>query len=138
MIIITGNYSEKPKYFLQKYGLLDFVQEIIGKPTEITEDGKMIVNPCPKTWGGPCKITGRAICKVSVLRHFAAQNNYEKIIFIGDGKNDLCPALNLGKNDIVCPRIGYALISLLEKYCIQAQIVPWENGSDLIQSLEKI
>ena len=138
VIIITGNYSEKPKCFLQKHGLLEYVQDVIGKPTEITDDGKMTVHPCPQDWGGPCRITGRAICKVSVLRHFAQRQNYEKIIYIGDGKNDLCPALNLGKNDVVCPRKGYALISLLEKYCIQAQIVPWDNGIDLLQSLEKL
>ena len=112
---------------------LDFVSEIFAKPSNITEDGQFILKPIPEPWGGPCTKSGRSICKQSVMRFYTLDHNsYEKIIFVGDGSNDLCAALNLSANDVVCPRQGFALEKLLQENCVQAQVIPWKDGNDLL------
>ena len=94
--------------------------------------GKLLISPIPENWGGPCKTSGRSICKVSVLKYFMEEHSYEKLVYVGDGSNDLCAALTLGANDIVCPREGFALEKLLKQNCVQAQILPWKDGIDLL------
>ena len=59
--------------------------------------------------------------------------HYNKFIYIGDGPNDVCPAPILGTNDLVCPRIDYMMQSMLKKQCIQAKIVPWNTGLDILE-----
>jgi len=93
----------------------------------------MIIKPIPKEWGGPCKSEGGQICKVSVLKYFTKNHQYERLIYVGDGPNDVCPALILNANDLVCPRQGLKMESLLQQYCIQAQIVSWKDGTDILK-----
>ena len=98
-----------------------------------------MVSQIPKEWRGPCKITTRELCKKTALQYFIQQQHeqltdqYDKIIYIGDGENDLCPALSLSANDLVCPRQGYKLESLLKQHCVQAKIVSWKDGTDLLK-----
>lgn len=56
-----------------------------------------------------------------------------RLIYVGDGPNDVCPALILNANDLVCPRQGLKMESLLQQYCIQAQIVSWKDGTDILK-----
>ena len=59
IIIISGSHTGKIKAFLTKYDLLDCIQEIFGRPSIITDNGKLLFSPIPEQWGGPCKTTGK-------------------------------------------------------------------------------
>ena len=61
-----------------------------------------------------------------------------RLIYVGDGPNDVCPALILNANDLVCPRQGLKMESLLQQYCIQAQIVSWKDGTDILKYIWKL
>lgn len=41
----------------------------------------MIIKPIPKEWGGPCKSEGGQICKVSVLKYFTKNHQYERFVY---------------------------------------------------------
>ena len=48
---------------------------------KIIGDGQMIIKPIPKEWGGPCKSEGGQICKVSVLKYFTKNHQYERFVY---------------------------------------------------------
>ena len=49
---------------------------------KIIGDGQMIIKPIPKEWGGPCKSEGGQICKVSVLKYFTKDHQYERFVYV--------------------------------------------------------
>ena len=56
---------------------------------------------------------------MDLLKHYLQSHKYEKIVFVGDGSNDLCLSLYLSSHDVVFPREGYKLVSLLDQNCVQ-------------------
>ena len=103
------------------------------------QKGKLLISKVPEEWGGPCKISTEKqpnqMCKVSVIKSFTQGCNYDKIIYFGDGENDLSAVLNLSPKDIVYPRKGFILDELLKKHCVKAQVISWENGIDLLKCI---
>ncbi|GIL89828.1 hypothetical protein Vretimale_16482 [Volvox reticuliferus] len=62
------------------------------------------------------------LCKRSALRRLLDEQatrgvSYRQVVYVGDGRNDLCPCLALRRNDVVMPRIGFALHTLLLVPC---------------------
>jgi hypothetical protein len=58
----------------------------------------------------------------------------------GDGQNDLCPSLRLGKNDIVCARKGFKLARMLDKSVnkqipLKARLFLYESGNEIVETL---
>ncbi|KAI9099982.1 putative phosphatase-domain-containing protein [Phlyctochytrium arcticum] len=54
------------------------------------------------------------LCKGSeLLDLLAAREPYDVVVYAGDGRNDLCPALKLRKQDKVLPRLKHMLASIL-------------------------
>jgi pyridoxal phosphate phosphatase PHOSPHO2 len=70
------------------------------------------------------------------------KDEYERIIYFGDGGNDLCLSQRLTENDFVFPRKNYKLYKLLfnenKKNEIKAKIFPWENGKEIIDILKTL
>ena len=66
----------------------------------------------------------------TILKYHLNQINrqYEQIVHFGDGKNYFYVARSFGTKDIVFPRKGSRLVSILEKEPISAQVIPWTNG----------
>merc|ERR1712020_755246 len=148
IIIITGSDYETVRLFMSKHNLLQFVKNIYGRPAHFTNDGKLKLENIPKSWGVPCHSCKagygdakdyKIFCKTSILSTYIEENGateYDRFIYFGDGHNDLCPALNLGPNAIVCPRKGYKLESLIREdqhlKNVQAKILHWYNGLDIL------
>lgn len=57
--------------------------------------------------------------------------HFKRILYLGDGHNDLCPSLRLGKDDLVFPRENYSLIRQIRDQAsqIKAKVVPWSCAS---------
>jgi len=152
IIIITGSAYETVQLFLAKHNLLTFVKKIYGRPATIDDNGKFKVQDTPKEWAGPCqpckdghgeKQDYKEFCKTAILKTHLdnSPNTYERLIYFGDGLNDLCSAISLGANDIVCPRKGFKLESVIKERhfkSIQAALLPWNNGLDLLNVLSII
>jgi len=66
--------------------------------------------------------------------------HYDRVAYVGDGSNDLCPSLRLRSNDIVFPRKGFALVKLIEKLDddleMLAKVVPWDTGLEILNELK--
>ena len=67
------------------------------------------------------------------MKYFAKTRDYKEIKYVGDGKNDLCPALSLSEHDKVYPRRNFSLFNLLScgEHDVKAQIFPWTTSSDI-------
>ena len=91
----------------------------------------------PSEWGGPCSFGGRNLCKGDIVKFFKKNKSYKSTSYFGDGSNDLCPALNLTKEDRAFARTGYALLPLLTngQHKIQASVIAWNNGADILAVL---
>ena len=77
------------------------------------------------------------------LKALRTRAPYRRIIYCGDGANDLCPALNLCPGDAVLARKGYDLDLLIQKRSrtsdkVQAEVHVWETHQQLFQLLRKL
>ena len=62
-----------------------------------------------------CKATPN-LCKGRALSEYRRQHQcYERVVYVGDGRNDLCPCLQLSEEDVVICREGYPLARLLRE-----------------------
>lgn len=94
-----------------------------------------------------CPISAINMCKGRILQDYIAQRcsqgqKFEKIVYAGDGQNDLCPSLTLSsENDLVCPRKGYSFDKILNKDVdtknkIKARIAVWSSGLEILTRLD--
>uniref|UniRef100_A0A7S1X6P0 Protein-serine/threonine phosphatase n=1 Tax=Tetraselmis chuii TaxID=63592 RepID=A0A7S1X6P0_9CHLO len=90
--------------------------------------------------GHKCPLCPHNLCKGLELDKLRQDCGYERIIFCGDGANDICPALRLGPDDVVCARRGHSLEYLVRDRAndIKASIVYWEDHQDLLSALNRI
>ena len=63
---------------------------------------------------------------------------FERVVYLGDGRGDLCGCSRLkGKEDVILARLDYALARAIaassEEYCTLAL---WNNGKDIVRELE--
>jgi len=82
------------------------------------------------------------------VKELRKRADYKRIIYLGDGANDLCPALNLRPGDTVLARKGYPLAKLFTKILendgraedgrrILAQVHMWENHDELLKLVQQ-
>ncbi|XP_029461560.1 pyridoxal phosphate phosphatase PHOSPHO2 [Rhinatrema bivittatum] len=86
------------------------------------------------------------LCKRKVLEQFIGvqlQNGvqYTKIVYVGDGRNDLCPVKSLKPNDVTMPREGYALHKRISQMSpafasLQSYVVIWSTGFEILSYLK--
>ncbi|XP_078260652.1 pyridoxal phosphate phosphatase PHOSPHO2 [Rhinoraja longicauda] len=87
------------------------------------------------------------LCKRKALNDFiAAQQKvgirYKKVIYTGDGANDLCPIESLEESDVAMVRKGYKLEKLINEMferdsCpMQPFIVIWSSGEEILSYLK--
>lgn len=79
------------------------------------------------------------------LQAIQQANPQRRIIFCGDGANDLCPSLGLGPNDFVLPRKGHPLEQLIAKRSakkgetvVVAQVMPWNDHAELFEIIRSL
>ncbi|XP_073503085.1 pyridoxal phosphate phosphatase PHOSPHO2 [Phyllobates terribilis] len=92
-----------------------------------------------------CATCPTNLCKKKVLEEFVAKQmshgvDYSKIVYIGDGSNDLCPVTFLKKGDIAMPREGYTLQKKIAKEIelIDSSINVWSTGAEILSHLKHL
>ena len=61
-------------------------------------------------------------------------------VYVGDGRNDFCPAKRLRRGDVVLPRAGMALDALIkrERESIVADVRVWETYEQLEEIIAEL
>lgn len=144
-IVISDSNTMFIEWILQAAELRTAVDHIFTNPARINEQGFMEVR---HHHSHDCKQCPVNLCKRKVLELYLSEHRdggaeYERIFYVGDGRNDLCPTSCLRKDDVAMPRRGYTLEKLLAdpaiqrgNRCLKAQVITWTSGSDILQELK--
>lgn len=65
-----------------------------------------------------CALCPHNLCKGNVLDQWRDQHSFAKVVYVGDGGGDFCPALRLKDTDVVLCRLNYPLH---KKCCLAAK-----------------
>ena len=95
-------------------GCLETVKEIHSNPAQFNSTGRLSVTRYHSHTCTTCKRTPN-LCKGTVLNSILAKSSYDKVVYIGDGSNDVCPSLKLTENDHVLARKDYPLANKLQE-----------------------
>lgn len=114
---------------------------VYTNPTTLSDSGQLLLSPCHSH---SCSMCPSNMCKKAILQQHLqdSQQQYKRVIYIGDGANDLCPAQALRPTDSVFVRAGYALDKLLQDPAVAssvaAEVVRWKSAHDIMQHLQQL
>jgi pyridoxal phosphate phosphatase PHOSPHO2 len=137
-IIVTGNNDIVVDIVLESHNIKDCFKKILCNKSYLDKENYIKIEPVNEKYEH-CKDCSPFLCKSLFMEDYWKENNkdeYERIIYFGDGGNDLCLSKKLTEKDFVFPRKNYKLYKLLFneniKNEIKAKIFPWENGKEII------
>lgn len=121
---------------LEHHGLAKYFSEINTNPSYIDEDGKLRIFPFHdfQVASHGCSLCPPNMCKSVIMKRIKgkAMKENKRIIYLGDGKGDYCPSLQLSKMDYLMPRKNYPLWDLIctTPSLIKAEIHDWSSGEE--------
>lgn len=143
-IVISDSNTMFIDWILHAAGLQAAVDQVFSNPSKFNELGYMEVQHYHSHDCNRCPIN---LCKKKVLEIYLSEKSnggveYERIFYVGDGGNDLCPTSCLRGQDVVMPRKGFTLEKLIAKLeakeentSLRARVVAWSSGTDILQEL---
>ncbi|RLN57513.1 hypothetical protein BBJ29_004074 [Phytophthora kernoviae] len=147
-IISDGNtfYIES---VLEHRGLKQHVTQIFANPAkcEVNEGGgtRLRIHPFHPDHLEPLGCTWCPVnmCKGSIVESIRKDKQFSRVIYVGDGVGDFCPATRLTGNDVVLARthVGdmkpYGLQKRIDANpgAVKAPVVPWSTGHDIYRCL---
>lgn len=144
-IVISDSNSLFIEWILHAAGLRAAVDKVFTNSAKLNESGCIEVQGCHSHDCDRCPVN---LCKKKVLELYLrgqseAGVEYERIFYVGDGGNDLCPTSCLRERDVVMPRKGYTLEKLLAKAegeegsaPVRAGNIAWSSGADILRELK--
>jgi len=141
IIILSDANSFFINYILQYHNLNTSISKVFTNPAEFDKEGCLQIQKFQEKTD--CSRCPDNLCKGFILENYIAKKltegqQFYRILYIGDGSNDVCPALKLTANDYVFARAGFRLLRALGKMpakVVKPIIVPWENGHDIKSAL---
>lgn len=158
-VIISDSNSEFIGGWNRRHGIDQYVRQVFTNPAGFDGDGRLLVQPYHHQTG--CPLSSENLCKGAVMEAFveaAGIGAYDTVFYVGDGLNDLCPMLRLGRADFGCVRRGYRLEKEIRPWMmddagakvaegaaangdgqrqLDAEIIFWDDGHDLLQAILK-
>ncbi|XP_068597992.1 pyridoxal phosphate phosphatase PHOSPHO2 [Brachionichthys hirsutus] len=144
-IVISDSNAIFIDWILQRSGLRAAVDQVFTNPAKFNERGHMEV---ASHHAHSCSRCPANLCKRAVLERYLSEQSgtgvaYERVFYVGDGGNDLCPTACLRRHDVAMPRKGYALEKLLARLqsrggaaSLRADVVSWSSGVDILKELQ--
>ena len=143
-ILVTGNNDVVVNIVLESHNIKNCFKKILCNKSQLDEENYVKIESVNEKYE-KCKDCSPFLCKSMILEDYLKENKideYEKILYIGDGGNDLCLSKKLSEKDYVFPRKNYKLYKLIfeknKKEEIKAKIFPWENGLEIIDILNNL
>lgn len=138
-IIISDSNSVFIKHWCDYNNVTDYIKEVFTNQAHFNDEEILTIQPYHHQLD--CKLSSENLCKGHVLENYVKnqQNEsnviYDKIFYVGDGHNDICPVLRLGAQDVGFARQGYHMEKELSKTnpLLSAKVEIWSNGHDLKQ-----
>ncbi|XP_076297283.1 putative phosphatase phospho2 [Lasioglossum baleicum] len=146
IIIISDSNTLFIGQWLRNKKLDHIIAQVFTNPARVDDNGVIRIDMYHVQ--DSCKLSTVNLCKGQILESYMKQRknegvNFDRVAYVGDGKNDLCPSLRLTERDFVFPRQNYTLIKILdgsEKMDIpkmRARVFPWSNGMQILEKLKE-
>ncbi|XP_019935187.2 pyridoxal phosphate phosphatase PHOSPHO2 [Paralichthys olivaceus] len=144
-IVISDSNTMFIEWILHAARLQVAVDQVFTNPAKFNELGYMEVQCYHSHECNRCPVN---LCKRKVLELYLSGRSdggveYERVFYVGDGGNDLCPTSCLRSHDVVMPRKGYTLEKLLAKRegqvhdaSLRARVLAWSSGTEILQELK--
>ncbi|XP_076934149.1 thiamine phosphate phosphatase-like protein [Bidens hawaiensis] len=121
---------------LKNNGIYNCFSEIITNPTAVNEDGRLRIFPYHGVDLPPhgCNFCPANLCKGSVIdRVHDSDVKKRGVIYVGDGKDDVCPSLKLREGEHVMARYDFILYHILSRATIpiNPKLHYWKDGEEL-------
>ncbi|RLM92797.1 inorganic pyrophosphatase 1-like [Panicum miliaceum] len=134
---------------LEHHGLQGCFTEVNTNPSRVDAAGRLRIEPYHDFLRGAPHGCGVGSCPPNmckgqvldrILREAAAAapgGRKPRVIYLGDGRGDYCPALRLARGDFVMPRRGYPVWDLIceDPARVQAEVHPWADGAEMETTL---
>ncbi|KAD6455011.1 hypothetical protein E3N88_09717 [Mikania micrantha] len=139
--------SDANKFFietiLKNNEIYHCFSEIISNPTVIHRDGRLRIFPYHGLNHPPhgCELCPPNLCKGLVIDKIKDSDVKKRVmIYIGDGRDDLCGILKLKEGDHILPRMNLSLYHLVTKAKVPIKpiIHAWKDGEELNKILVAI
>ena len=112
-IVLSDSNSVFIDCILSKSGLKEVFRKILTNPAHFDSKGRLHVQRFHSHNCDTCASSPN-MCKGTILSEYLQQNGgYNRVVYIGDGRGDYCPCVQLGEKDVVVCREGYSLASKL-------------------------
>lgn len=138
-IVISDSNSEFIKFWCDYNGVSRYINRIFTNQAHFTSDDVLKIKPYHHQL--ECKLSSENLCKGSVLEDYVrAQYDehrivYDRVFYVGDGHNDICPVLRLSTSDFGMARKGYSMHKELENQKdnadLKATVKVWADGHEL-------
>lgn len=150
VIIISDSNSAFIDYVLENAELKHVVKRVYTNPAKFDDKGCLKISFYHnQDW---CDLSTENLCKGHILEEHVKELDtgaeYARVVYVGDGNNDLCPALKLQSRDYICPRIQYALWKKMKKLGhldgevseldIKAKILEWDSATQILELVKTI
>ena len=145
VIIISDSNSEFIRCIMKAAGVYDIVHSTYTNPAHWDDTGCLnIAYYHTQDW---CSISTRNLCKGHILdahiekAKMDRNTSFTRVVYVGDGTNDLCPSLKLRDCDVTCPRKGYSLVKEIDKLtegALKCEVLVWDTGSVILQHITKL
>ncbi|KAG0243143.1 hypothetical protein BGW41_002783 [Actinomortierella wolfii] len=128
---------------LKAYGIDHLIDQVLTNPAYYDETERLNVqrrrgrdmphHGCPN----PCAAN---LCKGQELDALMAVQEYDQVIYGGDGTNDYCAALHLRPQDVVLARSGLNLERHIKsnRGQVKANVKYWQSSKDVLKYVHEI
>lgn len=96
-IIISDANTFCIRRILEANGMAEMFKDVVSNPAFFDSQGLLKIDYCQRDHG--CPRCPPNLCKSEALTSYKV--GYDKIVYVGDGHNDICPSLSLSANDVV-------------------------------------
>ncbi|XP_043272960.1 pyridoxal phosphate phosphatase PHOSPHO2-like [Venturia canescens] len=144
IIIISDSNTFFIKHWLEHQKLNQTVKEVFSNPASFDDTGLLMIDMYHmQDW---CKLSEINMCKGHILEDYIKRRSeegieFQKIAYVGDGRNDLCPILRLSAEDLAFTRNNYSLAKILKEIegnvdrTPKAEIIEWKDGTEIWEGL---
>lgn len=114
----------------------NYAEEKRASPGQGQTEGLRIRPYQSQTNPHQCTLCPTNLCKGLVLERWRRElSKVRRVVYVGDGKGDFCPACRLEPSDLVLCRRDWPLHRLMKRSpeAVQAEVFPWEDGKDILR-----
>ena len=113
-IVLSDANTEFIEHILSVCGVRHVFKEILSNPSHFDpQTDRLHIRHHHSHSCAVCHKTPN-LCKGQVLTEYLKkESGYDKVVYIGDGRGDYCPALRLTSRDVLVCRQGYPLAKLV-------------------------